>query len=76
MEIMDTRLECPYCRYTLKISEWNEKVKEAVMLGVCDQLIPTDLQVDEWEKYRNEHGGRCDCPECGEVASFDDMTAY
>lgn len=73
---MDTKLECPQCHYTIEISRWNEQVRHAITLGICDELIPEDLLAEDWEKYRNEHGGRCDCPECGKVALFDDMTAY
>ncbi len=72
----ETKLECPHCHYTLDISKWNKNVADAIMLGVCDQLIPTDLSRDDWEMYSQEHGGRCDCPECGVVACFEDMTAY
>ena len=71
-----TKLECPNCGITLPISHWNDFVAESVSIGICDQLIPVDLKADEWEEYREEHGGRCDCPECGEVALFDDMYAY
>jgi hypothetical protein len=73
---MEIRLECPNCRSTLTIGEWNESVRESVSLGICDELIPEGLKEEDWADYRREHGGRCDCPECGEVALFDDMTAY
>lgn len=76
MSDTQTKLECPNCRCTLEISKWNENVRTSVGFGVCDQLIPQDLRPEDWEEYKDEHGGRCDCPECGEVALFDDMTAY
>lgn len=73
---MATKLECPICHTTIEITGWNEKMKEAVVLGVADQLFPENIQPEDWEQYRNEHGGRCDCPECGNVALIEDMEAY
>ncbi len=70
------KLECPCCNYTLTAEQWNENVKDSVNLGVCDELIPLDLSPEDWEDYYNEHGGRCDCPECNETVSFCDMAAY
>ena len=69
-------LECSNCHSTPSVKKWNEMVKDAVVLGICDQLIPIELDRDDWEQYAIEHGGRCDCPECGEVSCFEDMTAY
>lgn len=71
-----TKLECPNCHYTLPIEDWNKSVKDGIVLGVCDELIPEDLESDQWEQYANDHGGRADCPECGELVTFEDMTAY
>lgn len=71
-----TKLECSVCKSTLDIKTWNEKMKEAVAFGVADELFPETLMPEDWEQYRSEHGGRCDCPECGEVSLIDDMEAY
>lgn len=70
------KLECPHCHYTLEVSEWNKQLESSVLLGRADKAIPLELETDNWEQYRSEHGGIVDCPECGDVCIFDDMEAY
>jgi len=71
-----TQLECPHCRSTMDISEWNESVAQSMQLGLCESLIPDSLSVEDWSKYRDEISGRVDCPECGEPSIFSDIDAY
>lgn len=72
----EIKLECPHCHSTLGVSEWNKEVENSMQVGRADELIPTDIDRDQWECYRSEHGGAADCPECHEVCVFVDMEAY
>ena len=70
------KLECPHCFITLDISEWNKEVANSVTVGRADELIPLDLEPEDWDNYRTMHGGGADCPECEEFCVFDDMEGY
>jgi ribosomal protein S27AE len=74
----NTKLECPHCHYTLEIEKWNENMRQSISFGVADELIPEDIDPDEWNnKYMYEHeSDRVDCPECGAVCLFADINAY
>ncbi len=71
-----TKLECPHCHSTLSIDDWNKELENSLQVGRADELIPIDIDADQWDSYRNIHGGTVDCPECHEVCVFDDMEAY
>jgi endogenous inhibitor of DNA gyrase (YacG/DUF329 family) len=60
-------LECPNCQSCFTVEQWNES------LGFRDEPIPLDTQ--DWDAYTSEHSGRVDCPECGDVAIYEDMMA-
>lgn len=70
------KLECPNCRTTLDISQWNENMKDSISIGRADELIPLDIDAEGWKTFRREHSGVVDCPECGEVCVLDDMEAF
>jgi hypothetical protein len=62
------RLECPHCQGCPTVEEWNNA------LGQRDEPIPLNITSDEWDSYAYDHSGRIDCPECGEVVIYEDMT--
>lgn len=71
------KLECPYCKSTLSIDEWNKSIEYSIRLGVANEYIPEFNSVDEFRKYKIENEGvRMDCPECDEVVLIDDMDIY
>lgn len=75
--MIESKLECPHCNYTLEIEKWNKNLRQSIVLGVADELIPEDMDYERWQQYRLEHeGSRVDCPECGAVCLFADMNIY
>lgn len=71
-----TKLECNYCHDCLTIDEWNKANRGGELIGTMEEAIPETLMPDDWVAYRNAHGGRMDCPSCGEVCSLEDINAY
>ena len=70
-------LECPHCRETTKVTEWNKNSGDAITLNLLDAPIPEFETEEEWENYRRENeGGRIDCPNCSEPCCIADMDAY
>lgn len=59
-------LECPHCQDCYTTEQWNQA------LGQRDEPIPDD--VEDWDEYAYSHDGRIDCPGCGEVVIYEDMT--
>lgn len=60
-------LECPNCQSCFKVDEWNDA------LGRRDEPIPLDIKEEDWYAYTQEHFGAIDCPDCGQVAIYEDM---
>lgn len=59
-------LECPHCQSCFTVEDWNKQP------SIKDEPIPLDLE--DWDEYIMDHDGRIDCPDCGEVAIFEDLT--
>lgn len=62
-------LECPNCQSCFTVEMWNIQPK-------IGEPIPENLETSEdWDNFTFHNTGMVDCPECGEVAVYDDMLA-
>lgn len=58
-------LECPHCQSCYETADWNKAP------GIRDEPIPDNIE--DWDEYTRTHTGRIDCPDCGQVAIYEDM---
>lgn len=70
-------LECPWCHDCHDVLIWNEQLKNSILVGRAEELIPETVQdYTDWNNYTHEHeGSLVDCPSCGEVCTFEDINA-
>jgi C4-type Zn-finger protein len=70
---MSLTLECPNCQDCYSVEDWNKNVEMSILVGRADELIPTDDELN-WDEYSRQKGGMVDCPSCGEVCCYEDMS--